>query len=122
MIVGTDKTGDFLELPLLAINNPINLITLKEDNDYVYPDLYYAYDRALRETGSQPKAIRRLLEDTALANKYKPILNLANLYVNTQESNTIFYFGDETDPDWTIARDLKNFGPQLNIHRGENID
>lgn len=121
MIVGTDKTGDFLELPLLAINNPINLITLKEGNDYVYPDLYNAYDKALRETGSQPKAIRRLLEDTTLANRYKPILNLANLYVNTQESNTIFYFGDETDPDWTIARDLKNFGPQLNIHRGEDI-
>lgn len=181
--IGKDKViGDVLEIPLLALNNPISVLLANKDNSNVYGRMYKAYseciERELAAAGIskkdpnyeearrelQPKALRaarhaandkelmknsavayaikvlndeglkegtpeykdrkkQLLGDSGEAWKhatYTPqvgaqnLCNLIDLYLNTDRN--IFY---QDDPNWTVAKDLICYGPQLNISRGE---
>ena len=124
--VNGEVVGDILELPLLTLNNPITVLKANQNMSEVYKRMYNAYVRSIEKGESQPEALEAArkagldfgyLRKTGKARPTsgaKNISNLIALYLNTDRC--IFY---QDDPDWTIAKNLKSYGPQLNINRGQ---
>lgn len=119
-------TEDFLEIPLLTLNNPLTIIKQKVDGQYLYPDVYNtyrdAYDQAYANADSsiQDKvgysqiAGLNAIVDTYTSDNYKGLTNLIRTYLDTHRKISFI-----KDPNWTIGKNLHTFGPQMNISRGQ---
>ena len=135
-IIGTEESGDAIEIPLLTLNNPITILYSKIGEQYRFPELNTVYEstyyRVLSETGNwkvaQVEGLKSVVSycrinttQEASSNNIKPefkaIINLIQMYLRT-DRNIVFI----PDQKWTPSNNLHNFGPQLHIHRGESYD
>lgn len=130
-LIGTEKTGEVLEIPLLTLTSPFTLAMTKVNGEYVYPLLANLMERYMdpktgRLTISQGKDKYKLLEDMALIchnnPSYKNMANWIELYLFTY--GAIFRINDPNNPadDWTIAKNLKNKGSHITIEAGTRYD
>ena len=127
-------TEDRLEIPLLQLNNPITIILQKTSGQYKYPQIAYTYNNAYTraynyaagqtnaagqpiindmEGYSQIEALKAVI-NTFTQSDYKGLTNLIKVYLDTNRKISFI-----RDQQWTIAKNLHNFGPQLNLQRGQ---
>ena len=120
-------TEDRLEIPLLQLNNPITIILQKTSGQYKYPQIAYTYNNAYnqaynyalgqpiqdKEGYAQIEALKTIIA-TFTQSDYKGLTNLIKVYLDTNRKISFI-----RDQQWTIAKNLHNFGPQLNLQRGQ---
>lgn len=114
-IIGTNQ--DAIEIPLLTLNNPI---TLLQTDTFIqlFNNIYLPAFNSLPSTASlgerQIYGLKAVLEAIKNDPNYTALANLIKLYIRT-DKQVLFV----PDQQWTPARDLTSFGPQLHIGRGE---
>ena len=142
-IFGTDKDGDLLELPLIALSSPLTIIhTQGENKSYPFQPILDRIN-SLRDQKTLEETIQNLLQEsdneflTNLLNrvqkygvtdhaiyeviarefknipKFKNIANLFELYNYTDGG--IFYIENNS---WTPLKDLELLGPSFTKNRG----
>lgn len=111
-IIG-DGDSDVLEIPLLTLTNPLTLIQLKVNNEYVYPEAYKIFKDNNKDVY---KTCRRIIDTLGNVPEYKSLVNLAKLFVVT--SNCIFYMDLPKYKFWMPAQ-MEQQGPQYVSSKGE---
>ena len=123
-IIGTEEKGDLIELPLLTFNNPATLLTIKDNaGQYKYPigrvydEKYKEYKLTYSKKESHIMALKDVLNQMGTDPQYMGMANLIKLYTRS-DRNIVFIH----DQNWTIAKNLHSFGPQLHFDRGTFYD
>ena len=113
-IIGSNKTGDILELPLIALSSPFTLLQIRDANNIpVFQQVSNRF-KMLKQQGIPYHDITlQLIEEFDRVTKYQSIVNLLKLFDYTDGG--VFYINDQ---QWTPFRNLSLLGPQFVTNRG----
>ena len=116
-IIGDQKNGDLLEIPLLSFVNPATIIQLISNGEYVYKEELNAFNNGGNKIEDKYKALENYLK----ANKpNSDLYYLTKLFNMTQ--NAIFYIdkysGFANFENWTPASYFENLGPLMVLNKG----
>ena len=129
LIIGTQKTGNILELPLLTLSSPFTILQIKnEDGRYEFPEIYDTFVteankqnpnwKADIDEGQDPKLnLVSISEQIILKHensiKNRELIELFKLYLMT--GNWIKYIRDQ---EWTPAKNLELTGAHVVNKKG----
>lgn len=122
-----DDNGDRkvqFEVPVMILNSPLTLIDLKDSNDeFIYKeahDTYVKYLNQHNDAGNQQEYLARLdlINDQDLINRYPDLINLFKLFIFTGNATYTFNKNPKLK-DWTPAKDLQNYGIQIDTKKGK---
>ena len=113
-IIGSDKTGDILELPLIALSSPFTLLQIRDANNIpVFQQVSNRFDMLKQWGISYHDITLQLIKEFDGITKYQSIVNLLKLFNYTDGG--VFYINDQ---QWTPFRNLVLLGPQFVTDRG----
>lgn len=113
-IIGSEKTKDVLELPLIALSSPFTLLQIKDSNGTNVFDQVFDRFQTLRNSGITYHEISQtLIQEFDRNIKYQSLVNLFKLFNFTDGG--VFYIRDQ---QWTPAKNLELLGPQFVTNRG----
>lgn len=113
-IIGDAKNGDLIEVDLQRLNNPHNYLITKKQSPL---DIQSDYMGLINKGVSQRKAILKIIDNYKNRKEYSELINLCEVYANTDGSNIIEF---QPDPEWTIAKDTEQSSIVYNINRGSH--
>ena len=114
VLIISSKGQNKLELPLAILSSPFTIAQSGELNNKNFPEInkFIIDFRKNNPNESVVTLAKRIIEEFGSDAKYKNLINLFRLYLDTQ--NKIVYI---KDPKFTIAQ-LENFGPRFENHKG----
>ncbi len=113
-IIGTQESGNLLELPLLALSSPLTIIqTVDENRQPIFQDLLNDYNNLINTGESIRESLQKAANNNRNNPKYKDLIDLIDLWLFTDSG--IFYIQDRT---WTPSKDLENTGPHVILKKG----
>ena len=114
VLIISSKGQNKLELPLAILSSPFTIAQSGELNNKNFPEInkFIIDFRKNNPNESVVTLAKRIIEKFGSDAKYKNLINLFRLYLDTQ--NKIVYI---KDPEFTIAQ-LENFGPRFENHKG----
>lgn len=114
-IIGSETTGDLLEMPLLTLANVMSICQYKDiDGQYKFPDLANIVESGKNTNLPYHKILSNLLAQCNNNPAYKNIANLIKLYQFTYEG--LFKIEDN---QWLPSKNLNNLGSVFTTHKGD---
>ena len=113
--IGFEKTGDFLEIPLMRFASPISIMYQTDsDGNYLFQELIDFWKTLPKEENTYNKC-RELIKKFDGVDKYKYIIEEFKFYTLP---NSNYFSISELDSEWLPAKDLTNLGPQVVTNAG----
>lgn len=113
--IGFDKTGDFLEIPLMRFASPISIMYQTDsEGNYLFQELIDFWKTLPKEENTYNKC-RELIKKFDGVDKYKYIIEEFKFYTLP---NSNYFSISELDSEWLPAKDLTNLGPQVVTNAG----
>ena len=116
LIIGTESTGNILELPLLALSSPFTLVQTVENNLPVFPDMKAEYDKLRNQGVSAPDISAAMIKKFSNNPKYQALVDLFELF-----NFTVAGISYIKDPQWTIAGNLQALGSHFVTDAGYHM-
>ena len=113
--IGFEKTGDFLEIPLMRFASPISIMYQTDsDGKYLFQELIDFW-KAISSDKTTYDKCQELIKEFYDVDRYKYIIEEFKFYTLP---NSNYFSISELDSEWLPAKDLTNLGPQVVTNAG----